>query len=133
LIFAGNLCTEIDLAHSTSLRNISLSGLVLYTQYVRDYGWVIDVLSRISSRFMERVTLGVYLNTPEEIDALNLPALAALFASGNTTFSERLTRLRFTIWGSVDRVEAQVAITENLRDLDAQGRLEFGGHWTDTI
>ena len=113
--------------HSTSLRTISFTGVVLYTHSpARNYDWVIDVLSRIPSRFIERVTLVIYLNTLEEINALNLPALATLFAGGNTTFRERLTILRFTIWGTVDRSEAQVAIAGNLHDLDAQGRLDFG-------
>ena len=130
MILTAALCKEIDLAQNTSLKSISLHSLVLYSDSPgsRSYSWIIDILSQITSLFIERVTLVVFLHTPQEVTSLNLPALAALFDRGNTTFAERLTRLQFTIYGDVDRMEARAAITDGLRDLNSQGRLEFGGY-----
>jgi hypothetical protein len=71
------------------------------------------------------VTLVVILDYPQEVTSLDLPALAALFGRGNSTLAEQETRLQFTIYGTVDQMEARAMITESLCDLDSQGRLEF--------
>ena len=115
--------------HSTSLKTILIDNLVLYNNSPRShtYDWIIDILSQITSRFIERVILVVLLDTPQELVRINLPALGALFAHGSPTFSELSTKLQFSIYGAVDRAEARAAITESLRELDSQGRLEFGG------
>ena len=119
----------MDLTHSVSLKTISIDNIILYGDPagLRTYHWIIDILSRITSRFIERVTLVVLLNTPQELAPFNFPELAALFAHGNPTFSELPTRLQFSIYGRVDRMEAQAVIAESLHELDSQGRLEFGG------
>ena len=120
---------EIHLMHNTSLKTIIINSFILINDSPRShpYDWIIDILSQITSRFIERVTLVIFLNTLQQLVSFNLPALAALFAYGSPTFSELSTRLRFRIYGAVDRAEARAAITESLRELDSQGRLEFGG------
>jgi hypothetical protein len=112
-----------------SLKTILFDNLDLYARSgSQTYGWIIDILSKITSRFIERVTLVITLDTLQEVTPLNLPALSALFAHGSTTFAERETRLQFAIYGNVDKMEARAAIAEKLHDLDSHGRLEFGGH-----
>jgi hypothetical protein len=127
LIFTVNCRKEIDLTHNTNLRTILFDDHHLYTG-PNDYDWKVDVLSQISSHFIERVTLVVEFRTPQDISEHNLSPLAALLAGGNSVFSERSTRLQFAIFGDDNRAEVEVAIKEKLHSLDAQGRLEFVGH-----
>ncbi|TDL19487.1 hypothetical protein BD410DRAFT_792104 [Rickenella mellea] len=102
------LCKAIDLSHNTSLCTISIDGIVLYDNYsnspgARIQGWVIDILSQITSRYISMVTLIVLTKTPQEIYSLDLPALSLAFTGVSSVLSERNARLRFHVLGEVNR------------------------------
>ena len=76
---------------------------------------------------METVTISIELDHLENIDALELSALDALFF--NQPLSNNSTKLRFRVdaWQSsnVDRKAILAALKDGLPKLDGMKRLEF--------
>ena len=106
----------MNIMHNPSLRTISFESIWSSSPF---FDWIIKLLSQITSRFIESVTLHINSHAGQ-----NFPALAALFTDRNAVFVQRLTRLRFKIFEDIN-YECQTAIREHLYELDAQGRLEF--------
>lgn len=129
--FTAALCKEIMLAHNTTLRTISFNDIIL-DPLLGSCRWIIDILSQITSHFIETVTLAIHSCDPQVISFLDPPALAALFEE-SAVFAKRSTRLQFEILGSTNaKVAVRAVIKESFRDLDAQGRLEFACYTSDS-
>ena len=82
-------------------------------------GWIISILSSIALPSLETVTISIHLDHAEEIDALELSALDALFL--NQPLSDDSTKLRFYVcFSGVDRKVVLAALKD-----DGKKRVEF--------
>ena len=123
--FTAILSKEVDLAQNTSLRIIYFDTVIGYRPSTYDVGWIVDILSQVTSHFIERVSISIFLPKLEKLALFNLSALDVLFSGRGTVFAEQSTRLLFRVVGRVDKGEAEMVMRKSLPQLDAQGRLEF--------
>ncbi|KAF8962205.1 hypothetical protein BDZ97DRAFT_2076541 [Flammula alnicola] len=128
VIIQNMLSDELDLRKNTSLRTISFPGISLLRNSgcSKSSNWVRSILSKVSSRAIERVSFSLKMKTPDELVPFDLPALGELFTGGNPCLSSGSTKIQFEVRGDVNRDEAHALISQALRRLDTQGKLEFG-------
>lgn len=99
--------------------------MILYADLPRppSCDWIISIVSRISHRSLESVTITIFLDHVEELSALDLSGLDKLFL--NQPLSDNSTKLCFCIRGSVDKKVAFAALKDGLPGLNGKERLEF--------
>lgn len=114
---------KLDLEKNNFLRKITLGPVYLFgngSPCTSD--WLVNILSRISSSSVEKVTIVIHMNEPKEMAEFDLQAIRDLFIGGNRFLAS--AKLHFLIRGEISRKEACRALVRDLSDLKKLDRLQ---------
>jgi hypothetical protein len=128
--FSEALGDQLDLSHFASLRNI-----VFYTPTQnldslrpRPSIWIQQILSKVSSERIQKVSFRLDFHEPVDLVRFDLPAVGKLFTGGISSLSTSTTKIHFELasrYINASTHEWHTPIIYHLPSLLAD-RLEFG-------